>query len=256
VSITLSPVRDADGAVIGVSKIAHDISEQMASVAAARESTGLLKVLIEEAPTGLAMFDREMRMLACSKRWKFDRGLSDIEAVGWTHAELDPTIPEHWREEERRALAGETVVSPQDFYKRHDGQVRWLSQTLRPWMTGTGEIGGIVILSEDITERKLAETALAEEAARTRLLFERAIDSIFLLDHEFRVAEANASFAALLGRPLDEVLGLHPWDWDPGQFSKDAFAAFAAMLSRERNRKRTGVPPWCGSAPRRLHALL
>lgn len=214
VSVTLSPVRDSAGAIIGISRIAHDISEQRASVDALRESTGLLQVLIQEAPTGLAMFDRDMRMLACSKRWKSDRGLNDIEVIGWTHAELEPSIPERWKQEERRALGGETIISPQDSYTRHDGQLRWLSRTLRPWMTGSGEIGGIVVLSEDITDRKLAEMALAEEVARTRLLFEKATDSMFLLDEEFKVVEANSRFAALLGRPLKEVYGLHPWDWD------------------------------------------
>ena len=358
VSITLSPVRDAEGNIVGVSKIAHDISEQMASVAAVRESTGLLQVLIREAPAGLAMFDSEMRMLACSDRWRADRCLTNIEVVGWTHAELDPAIPDRWKQEERRALGGETIVSPQDFYKRHDGQIRWLSRTLRPWMTGTGEIGGIVILSEDITERKLAEDArrrseeflrifiedapvalamfdrelrylgsnrywreegglgdlpligrhryevnpsfpehwkqadqralagevieldeeefvrhdgttiwlrwedrpwrdangdiggiivfsenitdrkqaqlaLAEESARTRLLFEKAFDSMFLLDEEFRVVEANERFAALLGRPLKDVYGLHPWDWDPDRPSLDTGMDIGAHVSSE-----------------------
>lgn len=41
------------------------------------------------------------------------------------------------------------------------------------------------------------------------------------LNHEFKVMDANASFAGLLGYTHDEIKELHVWDWNP-QFKKDA----------------------------------
>ena len=60
-----------------------------------------------------------------------------------------------------------------------------------------------------------AEQALSQEARRRKLLFEHANDGIVVLDSDHSVAEANASFAAMLGFTTEEVLNLSPQDWDP-----------------------------------------
>jgi PAS domain S-box-containing protein len=91
----------------------------------------------------------------------------------------------------------------------------------------------ILCIARDITARKQAETALAEESARTQLLFEKAFDSMFLLDEEFKVVEANARFATLLGRPLKEVYGLHPWDWDADRPSLQSAMDIGAHVPTE-----------------------
>jgi len=250
VSITLSPVRDSGGNIVGVSKISHDISEQKASVAAVRESTGLLQVLIQETPAGLAMFDREMRMLACSKRWKSDHNLSDIEVIGWRHTELDPSIPERWKQEERRALAGETIVSPQDSYKRHDGQVRWLSRTLRPWMTGSGEIGGIVILSEDITDRKQAEDARRRSEEFLHIFIQDAPVALAMFDRELRYLGANRCWREdgnlgdepLIGRSRYEVNPRIPEHWK--QADRQALEGEMISLEEEEYTRPDGAHIW------------
>ena len=225
VSSTVSPVFDGANQITGICSIIRDVSERNAVLSALRESNGLLQIMINEAPTGLAMLDREMRVLAASNRWKEDRGLAGVDVIGRNHFELEPGIPADWRQQHLRVLEGETIVSLRDCYTRCDGQQRWLSRTLRPWLTGSGEIGGTVILAEDITERKLAEEALADESARTRLLFEHAADPMFLLDGEDAIVEANESFARLLGLPLERLHGMHPWDWDADYTTREALQA-------------------------------
>ena len=66
----------------------------------------------------------------------------------------------------------------------------------------------------DISERKLAEAALAEEVARRRILFERANDGIAVLDLDGKLQEFNPAFAHMLGYTQEEMSQLHVWDWD------------------------------------------
>ena len=66
----------------------------------------------------------------------------------------------------------------------------------------------------DISERKLAEAALAEEVDRRRILFERANDGIAVLDLDGKLQEFNPAFARMLGYTQEEMGHLHVWDWD------------------------------------------
>ncbi len=74
----------------------------------------------------------------------------------------------------------------------------------------------VVITHTNITQLKQAEEKQRLDFQRHRVLFEEAPEGIVVLDEERKIIEANSGFARMLGfsRP-EQVLGLHPWDWDP-----------------------------------------
>jgi len=73
---------------------------------------------------------------------------------------------------------------------------------------------GAVELALDITDRKKAEQALADEATRRRILVDQSLDGIVILDDNAKVYEANQQFAEMLGYTPEEIRELHTWDWD------------------------------------------
>ncbi len=165
-----------------------DITGRKEAEAAIRNSDELLELFIEHAPAALAMFDREMRYLRVSRRWRTNYVPDDRSLIGQLHYEVYPVIPEAWKEAHRRGLRGE-VVQGDGRFERSDGSVRWVRWEVRPWRNRMDEIGGIVIFSEDITERKNVEAALGESEARLRTALEAARMGTF--ERDLRTGEAH-----------------------------------------------------------------
>src|SRR5262245_43292743 len=159
-----------DGAPIRMIGVLADITERKQVEEKLRESQERLQIFIEHAPASLAMFDREMRYLAASRRWMTDYRLGDRDIRGQSHYALFPEIPERWKAVHRRTLEGEIVWADEDSFVRADGKVQWVRWETRPWHAADGAIGGIVIFTEEITERKLAEEALRESELRFRTM--------------------------------------------------------------------------------------
>jgi len=124
-------------------------------------SKELLHVFIDQAPVAIAMFDREMRYIAASRRWISDYGLGEMKLRGLSHYDVFPDIPARWREIHRRGMSGEIISSDDDRFDRADGSVQWLRWEIRPWY-GKAGLGGITIFFEDVTERHRVQSRLEQ----------------------------------------------------------------------------------------------
>jgi len=160
-------------------------------------------LFIEHSPAALAMFDREMRYLAASRRWLTDYGLTGQTIIGRSHYEIFPDMPVHWREIHQRCLAGAVEKCEEELFKRADGTLNWIRWEVRPWHTPNGQIGGILIFSEDITTRK------HDEEAHTRLaaIVEHSTDAIIGKDLNGIITSWNNGARKIFGYSASEMVG-------------------------------------------------
>lgn len=154
-----------------------------------------LRLFIEHAPAALAMFDRDMRYLAVSRRWCEEYAFEPQRFEGALHYEIFPEIEEQWKHIHRRALAGEVMRSDLDYVVRF-GRARWLRWELRPWYEREGVVGGIIAMFEDMTERKEAEDAR-----------DRAVEQARHADRLATVGRLAAGVAHEIGTPLSVASG-------------------------------------------------
>jgi PAS domain S-box-containing protein len=73
----------------------------------------------------------------------------------------------------------------------------------------------VLVVAEDVTERQLAERALAASEKRLRTFMEAAYEGIWALDEGGRTTYLNPRMAEMLGTTMEEALGTHLLEWVP-----------------------------------------
>jgi PAS domain S-box-containing protein len=185
------PQKDARGRVGRYLGIVLDITERKRSELALAERGEQLRLFVEHAPAAIAMFDSGMRYLAVSRRWCENYRLGPEALIGRSHYEVFPEIPERWKDIHRRCLAGAVERCDEDPFLRADGSTQWIAWEVRPWQPPSGAVGGLLVFSEDITERKLAQEELRKGREQLRTLINGMTDFVCFKDGADRWLEAN-----------------------------------------------------------------
>jgi PAS domain S-box-containing protein len=212
-SIVVSVVRDPQGAPRYAVGMVQDVTQRNQAEAAVRHSEELLRLFVRHTPAAVAMFDREVRYILASDRWRTDYHLDGRELTGRSHYEVFPDLPEEWRRIHQRCLAGESIACTEDPFPRADGSLEWLAWAVHPWRDASGKIGGLIMFTQVITDRKHIEDQLR---ALNVDLEQRVVARTADLRAAHLAAEAanraKSSFLANMSHeirtPMNAVLGL------------------------------------------------
>jgi PAS domain S-box-containing protein len=168
VASTISPVHDAQGRVIGASKIAHDITDRKQAQAALVQAEQRLRLVVEAAPSGMLMVDQSGRIVLANQRAAELFGYLPEGLVG---QEIDGLVPAPGRAAHAdhraayqaaptwRSMAGRAPL----FGLRRDGSQVPLEIDLSPIQMPDGNF--ILASVVDITERKRQEDELRRSNA-------------------------------------------------------------------------------------------
>lgn len=177
VSLSISPIRDGSGRLVGASKIARDITERKRAEQGLRESQNRFESVIDSAMDAIISIDKAQRVVLFNAAAERMFGCSAAEALGQT---LDRFIPPRLRSAHRKHVRafGATGVTSRAMGKldaltglRSDGREFPIEASI-----SQTEIGGeklFTVILRDITERKEAVEALSRSEGQLRGLATR-----------------------------------------------------------------------------------
>lgn len=216
VSVTASPINDASGKVVGVSKVARDITARLQAEEALRKSEDRFRSYFELGQIGMAITSSTRGCLEVNDKMCQILGYERSELLQMTWAEM--THPDDLAADVdnfNRVLAGEyDGYSTNKRFVRKDGQVVDSAISVKCLRRPDGSIDYFVAMLQDITEQHRMEEALRESEAKFRTLFDVANDAIFIL-HNGVFAECNAKGLELFGVTRDQLIGQPPSRFSP-----------------------------------------
>ena len=167
VSLSVSPVRDATGRIIGASKVARDITERRRAEQALRESELRFRRLADSLPILIWSADSENHGTWFNRSWlEFTgRSLQQELGEGW----LDVVHPDDRGPAFAACSAALAAREPFEMefrMLRADGAWRWILDRGVPQFDANGVFAGYVGSCVDLTERKQAEERMAEADRR------------------------------------------------------------------------------------------
>ena len=165
VSLTISPITDSQGRVIGASKIARDITEHKHTEKELWENQELLRAAFAQTYSLLAMLSVDGTIFEANRAALEGTGFSRGEVLGrklwdvWWHS-----LPEEQaiaKTSVETAARGLTVREECQYMLR-DGTIRFADRTLNPVQNERGDVVMIVASGLDITEHRQLRSMLED----------------------------------------------------------------------------------------------
>lgn len=162
VSLTISPIRDGSGEIVGCATIARDITERRRAEAAIRESEERFRLVANTAPVMIWTVDKGMLCDYVNKPWLdfTGRTLEQELGNGWAHSIHSEDV-DNCLKTFTEAFDNRQRFEMQYRVRRHDGEYRWVIDMGVPRLNQDGSFAGYIGSCIDVTERKHAEEALS-----------------------------------------------------------------------------------------------
>ncbi len=203
VSLTISPIKDIQGHIIGVSTIARDITKQKQADAELRK----LSRAVQESPATVVITDTQGNIEYVNPKFTQVTGYSPEEAIGQNPRILKSgeTTPEEYK------VLWDTITSGGEWRgffhnKKKNGELYWESASISPIKDPNGVITNFIAVKEDITAIKEAQ----DELAKLSLVASKTDNAVIITDQEGLVEWVNDGFTRMTDYTLPEVIGKKP----------------------------------------------
>jgi two-component system, cell cycle sensor histidine kinase and response regulator CckA len=200
------PMRDAEGALLNTLWTHREITAEKAAEGTLIQEQLLLRTLIDALDDLIFFKDREHRLLLVNAALKRLWNLALDEAIGKTDADI-PALRKYAElyaaDDERVLQTGEPIINREEPFDDINGEQGWFLTSKYPLRDSKGVIVGLVGTCRNVTEKRRADLALANEREKLRTILDAVQDPVFVKDLQGRHIMRNAAGMRLFGRSLE-----------------------------------------------------
>jgi len=169
----------------------------------------VLQALLHNIPDPIYFKDRDHRFVAVSMTKAEHWQTTPEDLIGKTDFDFfDEATAEQAHTDEQQVMeTGQVLLGKEEVVTYPDGSQRWYSVTKAPYYDAEGEIVGIVSISRDITDAKLAEARLRDSEEKYRGLSENLQDVIVQVSLEGVLRYVSLAIQRLTGHDPEALLG-------------------------------------------------
>ena len=209
ISVTASPIRNATGIVIGVSKVARDITERKRAEEARQLTETRYRTLFDYAPDGIVIADPKGTYIDGNASMCRMLGYSRAELIGCDASDIVAKSEVPKIEEALNQIKEASFHHQEWQFRRKDGVLFPAEVIVTPMPDGN-----LLGMIRDTSERKRAEEQITEQAT----FLDKAQDAIFVRDLEGKMLFWNKGSERMYGwtrqevlsRKMDALLYTHP----------------------------------------------
>ena len=215
VSLTVSPIMDSRGQIVGASKIARDITDRKQAEDALRKSQQFTRSVLDNLFAFVGVLRVDGTLIETNRAPLEAAGISAGEVLGkkfwecfwWSYS---PQLQAQLRAWCSQVAAGEIIRA--DVQVRLAGDARvWIDFQLTPLRDAEGRVTHLISSGMDISARRQAEAALRASEEFSSTVLESSPDCVNVLDGSGRLQFMNANGARLL--EIDDLANFHGQPW-------------------------------------------
>lgn len=210
--ISTSPIFDGSGKVVKVVSVARDVTERRQAEEALKRAMEFSRTVMDSVSDAVSIVDAgSYRILGANTAFLDKAGLSEQEALGRFCYELTHHSTEPCHEPFDICPLKETVATGK--YSKADhthftgtNEKYYTEVSTSPVFDESGKVVKVVHVARDITERKQMEEALRESEDKFRVLAEKALVGVYIIQDSV-FSYVNPKMTEIFGYGADEMVG-------------------------------------------------
>jgi len=206
VSLSVSPVKDSAGKIVGVSSIARDFTERKRAEEKVRKASLYARSLIEASLDPLVTISKDGKIMDVNRGTELATGISREKLIGSDFSDYF-TEPDKARQGYQRVFAEEKVRDYPLAIRHTSGCVMEVLYNASVFRNELGEIEGIFAAARDVTEQKRAEEKLRQASLYARSLLEASLDPLVTISREGKITDVNEATEKVTGVSRDRLIG-------------------------------------------------
>lgn len=216
-SLSVSPVKDKAGRLIGVSTIARDVTERKRAEEKLHEASLYARSLIEASLDPLVTISKDGKIMDVNRATELATGVERNRLIGSDFCAYF-TEPEKARQGYEQVFAEETVQDYPLAIRHASGRVTDVLYNASLFRNAAGGVEGVFAAARDVTKRKQAEQASHRSELRYRSLVAATAQIVWTTNPQGEVVDDMPTWRAFAGMSLEQIRGsgwidsLHPDD--------------------------------------------